>query len=72
MLIILTTDPLFNFVEDTEGTIKTWTTGETGNIGHTRRRKAKQALNTTCAGHNDTQTNQTTKQDTSAPTNNWR
>ena len=45
---------------------------ETGNTGHTRRRKIKQKHNTTtCVGHHYTQTN-TNNSDMRRPTDNWR
>ena len=44
-------------LENTEGTIKNGHSRETGNAGHTRRRKTKQKHNTICVGHHNTQTN---------------
>jgi len=41
-------------LENNEDAIKNWQSRETGNI---RRRKTKQKHNTTCVGHNYTQTN---------------
>jgi len=37
--------------------VKNGQSRETGNIGHTRRRKTKQKHNTICVGHHYTQTN---------------
>ena len=44
-------------LENTEGTIKNGHSRETGNAGHTRRRKTKQKNNTTCIGDHYTQPN---------------
>jgi hypothetical protein len=44
-------------LENTEGAIKKEQSRETGNIGHTRRRKTKQKHNTICVGHHSAQTN---------------
>ena len=44
-------------LENTERTIKNGQSRETGNIGHTRRRKTKQKHNTICVGHHYSQTN---------------
>ena len=38
-------------LENTEGTIKHGQSKETGNIGHTRRRKTKQKHNSICVGY---------------------
>ena len=46
-------------LENTEGAIKNGQFLETGNIGYTRRRKAKQKHKTMCVGHQYTQTNTT-------------
>jgi hypothetical protein len=43
-------------LEKTEGTIKNGQSRKTGNIGHTRRKEAKQKHNTICVGHHYTQT----------------
>ena len=43
-------------VENTEGTIKNGQSSETGNTGHTRRRKSKQKHNTICVRHHNGQT----------------
>ena len=40
-----------------DGAIKNEQSRETGNTGHTRRRKTNQKHNTICAGHRYTQTN---------------
>jgi hypothetical protein len=45
------TKTLFYTLEKNEGAIRNAQTRETGNIGHTRRRKTKQKHNTMCVGH---------------------
>ena len=44
-------------LQNTKGAIKNGQSRETGNIGHTRRRKTKQKHNTICVGHHTVQTN---------------
>ena len=44
-------------LRNTEGAIKNGQSRETGNIGYTRRRQAKQQHNTICVGYHPTQTN---------------
>ena len=44
-------------LEHVEGAFKKGKSRETGNIGYTRRRKAKQKHYTICAGHHKMQTN---------------
>jgi len=44
-------------LENTEGAIKKEQSREPGNIGYTRRRKAKQKHNTICVNHHYRQTN---------------
>jgi len=44
-------------LENTEGSIKKGKSRKTGNIGYTRRGKAKQKHNTICVGYHYTQTN---------------
>ena len=43
--------------ENTEGAIKIQQSRETGNTGHTRRRKTKQKHNTICVRHHYVQAN---------------
>jgi len=59
-------------LEKTEGAIKNGQSRETGNTGHTRRRKTKQNHNTISVGHNYTQTNTNNAKRHDPPTNNWR